>query len=79
MRQLFNGLGAEQTQFITSTTDKMYHYTTVAKGETPKTVDLGSDAQGHWIGHSQASKVMLYIHGKFCSKYINLTSAEICV
>lgn len=64
MRQMFDGLGTEQTQFLIPTTDKVYNLVTKAKRITPKTVDLGNGAQGHWIGQSQANNVMLYIHGK---------------
>lgn len=69
IRQMFNGLGVEQTQFLTPTTDKVYNYVTKMKGATPKTVELEAGAKGHWIGLSQASNVMLYIHGKYFSAF----------
>lgn len=65
MRQMFDGLGTEQTQFLTTTTDKVYNYISRTKQATPKTVDLGSDALGHWVGDSQANNVMFYIHGEW--------------
>lgn len=68
IRQLFNGLGVEQTQFLTPTTDKVYNYVTKMKRAAPKTVDLETGAKGHWIGHSQANNVMLYIHGEYLSR-----------
>lgn len=66
MRQMINGLGTEQTQFVTTTTDKVYNAVCKMKRATPKTVDLGMDAQGHWVGDSQANEVMLYFHGECC-------------
>lgn len=65
MREMLGGLSAQQVQFMTPTTDKMYNMVTKAKKATPKTVDLGDGAQGHWIGASQANHIMLYFHGTY--------------
>lgn len=65
MRELLGGLGAEQIQFLTPTTDKMYKYVAKAKKSVPASVDLSEGAQGHWIGNPQAHFVMLYSHGRY--------------
>lgn len=65
MREMLGGLSAQQVQFMTPTTDKMYNMVTKAKKATPKSVDLGGGAQGHWIGASQANHIMLYFHGTY--------------
>lgn len=64
MRELLGGLSPEQVQSMTPTTDKVYRLVAKSKGDAPKSVDLGEGAQGHWVGPSQASHVMLYFHGK---------------
>lgn len=67
MRELLGGMSAEQVQCMTPTTEKVYNLVAKAKGDTPKSVDLGDGAQGLWIGASQASHVMLYFHGASCA------------
>lgn len=69
MRELLGELGAEQVQFLTPTTDKMYKYVAKSKGKTPKSVTLPEFAQGHWVGNPQAHYVMLFSHGKLLMGY----------
>lgn len=65
MREMLGGLSAQQVQFMTPTTDKMYGMVAKAKKAAPRSVDLGGGAQGHWIGASQAKYAMLYFHGMY--------------
>lgn len=65
MRQMLDGLGTEQTQFLIPTTEKVYTFVTKLKSAIPKTVDLSDGALGHWIGDTQANNVLLYLHGMY--------------
>ena len=63
LREVLSGFSIAEGQKLTPGTDSVYKQ--IAKSERWKadTVDLGEDAKGHWLGHSNAKFIMVYFHG----------------
>ena len=63
LREVISGFSVAEGQKFTPNTDKVYRSIAKSKGWKAHTVDFKNGGKGHWLGHSNAKYVMLYIHG----------------
>ena len=63
LREVVSGFSVAEGQKFVPNTDKVYRSIAKSKGWKAHTVDFKNGGKGHWLGHSNAKYVMLYIHG----------------
>ncbi|KAI9699204.1 MAG: hypothetical protein M1820_007283 [Bogoriella megaspora] len=63
LRTILSDLSAAESQSLTPSTSSIYHHISTSLHQTPLTIPLSHNAQGHWIGPPDAKYVLLYFHG----------------
>ncbi|KAJ5815463.1 hypothetical protein N7474_007240 [Penicillium riverlandense] len=67
LRKATTRLSPLQLQLVSPSTEAMYLQYVRSARLTPRTVDLGGGAKGHWLGDPHAKKVLVWYHGGgFC-------------
>ena len=63
LRELMEKANTEQGQYVFPPTNTAYKQVCRKRGCKPDIVDIGSGAQGLWIGMKDAKHIILYFHG----------------
>jgi hypothetical protein len=66
LREQLGSQTLAQDRYLNPSTTDVYLKFAKDKRFIPESVTLASGIQAHWIGNSNARKVILYFHGKFC-------------